>query len=59
MLRRAFHTINTFTIFVISGDLEHMRTIKIDQHQKFAGEHGMSSHFVSARTGDSVSMGYL
>ena len=32
-----------------------MRTIKMDRHQKFAGEHGMSSHFVSARTGDSVS----
>ena len=27
----------------------------MDRHQKFAGEHGMSSHFVSARTGDSVS----
>ena len=38
-----------------SVDLEHMRTIKMDRHQKFAGEHGMSSHFVSARTGDSVS----
>lgn len=37
-------------------DLEHMRTVKIDKHQKFAQEHGMSSHFVSAKTGDSVSL---
>ncbi|CAG2216986.1 ras-related protein Rab-28-like [Mytilus galloprovincialis] len=37
-------------------DLEHMRTVKIDKHQKFAQEKGMSSHFVSAKTGDSVSL---
>jgi len=36
-------------------DLEHMRTVKVDKHQKFAQERGMSSHFVSAKTGDSVS----
>lgn len=35
-------------------DLEHMRTVKMDKHQKYAAEHGMSSHFVSAKTGDSV-----
>lgn len=35
-------------------DLEHMRTVKIDKHQRFAQEHDMSSHFVSAKTGDSV-----
>ena len=28
----------------------------MDKHQKFAAEHGMSSHFVSAKTGDSVCM---
>jgi hypothetical protein len=33
-----------------------MRTVKIDKHQKFAQEKGMSSHFVSAKTGDSVSL---
>lgn len=38
-----------------SGDLEHMRTVKLDKHQRFAQEHSMSSHFVSAKTGDSVS----
>ncbi|XP_041369969.1 ras-related protein Rab-28-like [Gigantopelta aegis] len=37
-------------------DLEHMRTVKLDKHQKFAQEHGMSSHFVSAKTGDSVNL---
>lgn len=41
----------------ITGDLEHMRTVKIDKHSKFAEEHGFSSHYVSARTGDQV--GYL
>lgn len=37
-------------------DLEHMRAVKIEKHQKFASENGLSSHFVSARTGDSVSI---
>ncbi|KAL4232222.1 Ras-related protein Rab-28 [Mactra antiquata] len=37
-------------------DLEHMRTVKVDKHQRFAQEHGMSSHFVSAKTGDSVAL---
>lgn len=41
----------------ISVDLEHMRTVKMDKHQKFAQERGMSSHFVSAKTGDNVSTG--
>lgn len=39
----------------VSGDLEHMRTVKVEKHNKFANEHSMSSHFVSAKTGDSVS----
>ncbi|XP_076439639.1 ras-related protein Rab-28-like [Babylonia areolata] len=38
------------------SDLEHMRTVKQDKHQKFAQEHGMSSYFVSAKTGDSVGL---
>lgn len=38
------------------SDLEHMRTVKLEKHQRFAQEHGMSSHFVSAKTGDSVSL---
>ena len=50
------HSRATFTqlsCFVV--DLEHMRTVKLEKHQKFAADHGMSSHFVSAKTGDSVS----
>ncbi|XP_039396414.1 ras-related protein Rab-28 isoform X5 [Mauremys reevesii] len=35
-------------------DLEHMRTVKTDKHQRFCQENGFSSHFVSAKTGDSV-----
>lgn len=35
-------------------DLEHMRAVKLDRHEKFAGEYRMSSHFASARTGESV-----
>ncbi|XP_043918521.1 ras-related protein Rab-28 [Protopterus annectens] len=37
-------------------DLEHMRTVKADKHQRFCQENGFSSHFVSAKTGDSVSL---
>lgn len=37
-------------------DLEYMRTVKSDKHNNFAQENGMSSHFVSAKTGDSVSL---
>lgn len=37
-------------------DLEHMRTVKLDRHQRFAQDRGMSSHFVSAKTGDSVAL---
>lgn len=35
-------------------DLEHMRTVKSDKHQRFCQENGLVSHFVSAKTGDSV-----
>lgn len=32
-----------------------MRTVKVDKHQRFCQENNFSSHFVSAKTGDSVS----
>jgi hypothetical protein len=32
-----------------------MRTVKPDRHKEFALAHSMSSHFVSAKTGESVS----
>ena len=35
-----------------------MRTVKLDRHQRFAQDRGMSSHFVSAKTGDSVRTKY-
>ncbi|KAF4802127.1 Ras-related protein Rab-28 [Turdus rufiventris] len=34
-------------------DLEHIRTVKADKHQRFCQENNLSSHFVSAKTGDS------
>ncbi|XP_019725652.1 ras-related protein Rab-28 isoform X2 [Hippocampus comes] len=34
-------------------DLEHMRTVKSDKHQRFCQENGLISQFVSAKTGDS------
>ena len=43
-------------VCLFSVDLEHMRTVKLDRHQRFAQDRGMSSHFVSAKTGDSVSV---
>lgn len=39
-------------------DLEHMRTVKVDKHQKFAEKHGMSSYMVSAKTGDSLILAF-
>lgn len=41
--------------FFFLVDLEHMRTVKPDKHLRFCQENGFSSHFVSAKTGDSVS----
>ncbi|NP_956046.1 ras-related protein Rab-28 [Danio rerio] len=35
-------------------DLEHMRTVKMEKHQRFCQENGLVSQFVSAKTGDSV-----
>ncbi|XP_048220088.1 ras-related protein Rab-28 [Perognathus longimembris pacificus] len=35
-------------------DLEHMRTVKPEKHLRYCQENGFSSHFVSAKTGDSV-----
>lgn len=35
-------------------DLEHMRTVKMEKHQRFCQENGLISQFVSAKTGDTV-----
>ncbi|XP_031573473.1 ras-related protein Rab-28-like [Actinia tenebrosa] len=37
-------------------DLEHMRVVKPDRHSRFAQEHGLSSHFLSAKTSDQVNL---
>lgn len=47
-----FYSLFLFTFLV---DLEHMRTVKPEKHLRFCQENGFSSHFVSAKTGDSVS----
>lgn len=41
-----------------SGDLEHMRTVKLEKHTKFAADNNLSSHYMSAKTGDSVRSPY-
>ncbi|KAG7250445.1 hypothetical protein CRUP_027098, partial [Coryphaenoides rupestris] len=38
----------------LNFDLEHMRTVKSDKHQRFCQENGLISQFVSAKTGDSM-----
>lgn len=43
-----------FLYFIKKVDLEHLRVVKGDKHVQFAKDHKMSSHFVSAKTGDSV-----
>lgn len=39
-------------------DLEHRRTVRIDKHTRFADQYGLSSHYVSAKTGDSVDLSF-
>lgn len=36
------------------ADQLHLRTVSEERHNKFANEHDMSSHFLSAKTGESV-----
>lgn len=37
-------------------DLEHRRVIRIERHTKCALQYGMSSYYVSAKTGDGVTL---
>ncbi|CAB1325649.1 unnamed protein product [Coregonus sp. 'balchen'] len=48
MLRCIFSTV----------DLEHMRTVKADKHQRFCQENSLISQFVSAKSGDSVFLAF-
>ncbi|CAF1331063.1 unnamed protein product [Adineta ricciae] len=57
-----YHTVTKYCasrkpLFALVGnksDLEHLRTVKAERHQRFAKEHDMLSYFVSAKTGESV-----
>ncbi|PAA64738.1 hypothetical protein BOX15_Mlig013761g3 [Macrostomum lignano] len=40
-------------------DLEHLRTVKADRHEKLCQEKNLSSHFTSAKTGDSVNAMFM
>uniref|UniRef100_A0A914DDF9 Ras-related protein Rab-28 n=1 Tax=Acrobeloides nanus TaxID=290746 RepID=A0A914DDF9_9BILA len=37
-------------------DMEHRRAIRIDKHARFAESGGMTTHYVSAKTGDSINL---
>ncbi|CAD5113347.1 DgyrCDS2521 [Dimorphilus gyrociliatus] len=45
-----------FALVANKVDLEHLRVVKPDKHMQFVKDHKMSSHFVSAKTGDSVNL---
>lgn len=57
MVRKANEESDTQPAISLIGnkiDLEHMRTVKMEKHQRFCQENGLVSQFVSAKTGDSV-----
>ncbi|XP_067312813.1 ras-related protein Rab-28 isoform X1 [Pseudorasbora parva] len=59
MVRKANEEADTQPAISLIGnkiDLEHMRTVKMEKHQRFCQENGLISQFVSAKTGDSVSL---
>lgn len=37
-------------------DVSHLRVVSLPKHESFVKAHGLSSHFVSAKTGDQVSL---
>ncbi|KAH7725521.1 small GTP binding protein RAB28 [Aphelenchoides avenae] len=39
-------------------DMEHRRVVRIDKHSKFVEQYAMGSHYVSAKTGDTVDLMY-
>uniref|UniRef100_A0A9J8D344 Ras-related protein Rab-28 n=1 Tax=Cyprinus carpio carpio TaxID=630221 RepID=A0A9J8D344_CYPCA len=56
MVRKANEESDTQPAISLIGnkiDLEHMRTVKMEKHQRFCQENGLISQFVSAKTGDS------
>ncbi|UJR31565.1 hypothetical protein I4U23_019052 [Adineta vaga] len=57
-----YHTVTKYCasrkpLFALVGnksDLEHLRAVKAERHQRFAKDRDMLSYFVSAKTGESV-----
>nr|XP_002125663.2 ras-related protein Rab-28-like [Ciona intestinalis] len=45
-----------FTLVGNKVDLEHQRAVNKKKHESYAAENNMSSHFISAKTGDSVEL---
>lgn len=45
-----------FALVANKTDMEHLRAVKADRHCKMAETYAMSSHFVSAKSGDSVNL---
>ena len=39
-------------------DLEHLRAVRMDRHEKWASERSMAAHYVSARTGEGVAIAF-
>lgn len=59
VIKKVFTDSGKMPYFALIGnkiDLEHMRTVKVDKHNKFALDNSMSSHLVSAKSGDSVNL---
>ncbi|XP_056626219.1 ras-related protein Rab-28 [Triplophysa dalaica] len=57
MVRKTNEESDTQPVISLIGnkiDLEHMRTVKMEKHQRFCQENGLMSQFVSAKTGDSA-----
>lgn len=44
----------TDSISTFAADLNHMRAVRTEKHNQFASENGMSSYYMSAKTGDQV-----
>ncbi|XP_059378262.1 ras-related protein Rab-28-like isoform X2 [Carassius carassius] len=57
MVRKANKESDTQPAISLIGnkiDLEHVRTVKMEKHQRFCQDNGLISQFVSAKSGDSV-----
>ncbi|XP_039284422.1 ras-related protein Rab-28 [Nilaparvata lugens] len=46
----------TLALIANKGDMEHQRTVPYEKQVRFANDNGISSHSISARTGENVSL---